>query len=198
MQPTIMRDAILSHEGVFRFEVLDSETLMRSVQSEMSVDRITGGMKLENIGIIQCSHRKYVGVIFCDGRFHRPDECSMYMVNAIGTIIGKEVTKAEKELYKDDPNVIWLSETLAMFTDKIDHYDAKFVISAVPFRPIGMPDNMEAVLYFPSLSTAKILNQRYGVDDDNGNVWTIIIGIDEIMPGIHEIDPVSDAVKVLF
>jgi hypothetical protein len=161
-------------------EGLDEDALMDAMNTELAVDRISGGMKLENIGVVQCCRRQFVGVLFCRGEFRRPDACSMYMINNKGTIIGREVTKSEKEAMKDDPNVAWLSSTMAMFLDKVDSNDARFVISAMPFKPEGMPQGMEAVIYYPSVVTAKKLNELYGVDDENSTVSTILIGINGI------------------
>jgi len=180
MQPTIQCEAILSCPGVIRMEGLDHEALMDAMNTELAVDRISGGMKLENIGVVQCCRRQFVGVLFCRGEFRRPDACSMYMINNKGVIIGREVTKSEKEAMKDDPNVAWLSSTMAMFLDKVDSNDARFVISAMPFKPEGMPEGMEAVIYYPSVVTAKKLNELYGVDDENSTVSTILIGINGI------------------
>ena len=180
MQPTIQCEAILSCPGVIRMEGLDHEALMDAMNTELAVDRISGGMKLENMGVVQCCRRQFVGVLFCRGEFRRPDACSMYMINNKGVIIGREVTKSEKEAMKDDPNVAWLSSTMAMFLDKVDSNDARFVISAMPFKPEGMPEGMEAVIYYPSVVTAKKLNELYGVDDENSTVSTILIGINGI------------------
>jgi len=180
MQPTMQCEAILSYPGVIRMEGLDHEALMEAMNTELAVDHISGGMKLENIGVVQCCRRQYVGVLFCRGEFRRPDACSMYIINNKGVIIGREVTKAEKEAMKDDPNVAWLSSTMAMFLDKVDSNDARFVISAMPFKPEGMPEGMEAVIYYPSVVTAKKLNELYGVDDENSTVSTILIGINGI------------------
>ena len=180
MQPTIQCEAILSCPGVIRMEGLDEDALMDAMNTELAVDRISGGMKLENIGVVQCCRRQFVGVLFCRGEFRRPDACSMYIINNKGVIIGREVTKSEKEAMKDDPNVAWLSSTMAMFLDKVDSNDARFVISAMPFKPEGMPEGMEAVIYYPSVVTAKKLNELYGVDDENSTVSTILIGINGI------------------
>jgi len=180
MQPTIQCEAILSCPGVIRMEGLDEDALMDAMNTELAVDRISGGMKLENIGVVQCCRRQFVGVMFCRGEFRRPDACSMYMINNKGVIIGREVTKSEKEAMKDDPNIAWLSSTMAMFLDKVDSNDARFVISAMPFKPEGMPQGMEAVIYYPSVVTAKKLNELYGVDDENSTVSTILIGINGI------------------
>lgn len=180
MQPTIQCEAILSCPGVMRMEELDHEALMDAMSTELAVDRISGGMKLENIGVVQCCRKQFVGVMFCRGEFRRPDACSMYIINDKGVVIGREVTKVEKEAMKDDPNVAWLSSTMAMFLDKVDSNDARFVISAMPFKPEGMPQGMEAVIYYPSVATAKKLNDRYGVDDENSTVSTILIGINGI------------------
>jgi len=180
MQPTIQCEAILSCPGVIRMEGLEEGALMDAINTELAVDRISGGMKLENIGVVQCCRRQFVGVLFCRGEFRRPDACSMYIINNKGVIIGREVTKSEKEAMKDDPNVAWLSSTMAMFLDKVDSNDARFVISAMPFKPEGMPQGMEAVIYYPSVVTAKKLNELYGVDDENSTVSTILIGINGI------------------
>ena len=183
MQPTVQCEAILSYPGVMRMEGLDSEALREAMDLELAVDRISGGMKLDNIGIVQCCRKQYVGVLFCRGEFKRPDACSMYMINNKGVIIGREVTKSEKEAMKDDPHIAWLSSTMAMFLDKVDSNDAKFVISAMPFKPEGMPQGMDAVIYYPSIITAKKINERFGVDDENSTLSTILIGIDGIYGG---------------
>lgn len=182
MQPSIMRDFLLSQKGVFRLETLDASTLMDVMRAEMSVNTITGGMRLENIGVMQCAHRQYVGVMFCSGEFDRPEECGMYMVDDLGTVIGREIVGEEKREYINDPTVVWLSDTMAIFADKITAHDAKFVISAVDYRPLGMHPDMSAVIYFPAVTTARMINERFGVDDDNGSIWTVIIGVDGVFP----------------
>jgi len=182
MHPTIMREALLSQKGVLRLEPLDSETLMAAVEQEMSIRRISGGMELDNIGIMQCAHRQFVGAMFCTGEFERPDETSMFIVDSMGNIIGREVVPGEREAMASDPNIIWLSDSMAIFRDKITGHEAKFVISAVNYAPAGLEDGMQAVIYYPSVSTARIINRRFGVDDTGNAVWTLIIGVDGLFP----------------
>lgn len=178
MQPTTMRELILAQKGVFRTEPLDAETLIAAVKSEMNVDTISGGMKLENVGMMECARKEYVGVMFCTGEFERPDECSMYMVDTEGTIIGKEVVESEREAFLADPNIIWLSDKVAMYADRITNRDARFMITAIKYAPSHLGMDLDAIIFYPSVPTAKLINQRYGVDDMSGTVQTIVFGTD--------------------
>jgi len=182
MQPTIMRETLLSQKGVLRLEPLDSETLMAAVEQELSIKRISGGMELDNIGIMQCAHRQFVGVMFCTSEFERPEETSMFIVDSLGNVIGREVSPGERAAMASDPNIIWLSDSMAIFRDKITGHESKFVISAVNYAPAGLDDGLRAVIYYPSVGTAKIINKRFGVDDSSNAVWTLIIGVDGLFP----------------
>ena len=196
MHPTIMRDALLSQKGVFRMETLDAETLMAAVKQELSIKMVSGGMRLDNIGIVQCAHRQFIGVMFCNSEFERPREVSMFIVDTRGTIVGREVIPDEREALHADPNVIWLSDEMVIFVDRISDLDTRFVISAVDYSPAGMADGLKATLYYPSMSTAKLINRKFGVDDSNDDVWTVIVGIDGVFPEASPIPDFRDAVPM--
>jgi len=189
MHPTIMRDALLSQKGVFRIEALDAETLMAAVRQEMSIKKVSGGMRLDNIGIMQCAHRQYIGVMFCNSEFERPKKVSMFIVDTMGTVVGREVIEDERETLHADPNVLWLSDEMVIFVDRISNLDTRFVISAVDYTFDGMAEGFHAAIYYPSMSTARLINRKFGVDDSNDDVWTVIVGIDGVFP---ESNPIPD------
>ncbi len=189
MHPTIMRDALLSQKGVFRMEILDAETLMAAVKQELSIKMISGGMRLDNIGIMQCAHRQFIGVMFCNSEFVRPKEVSMFIVDTRGTIVGREVISDEREALRADPNILWLSDEMVIFVDRISDLDTRFVMSAVDYAPEGMAEGLQAMIYYPSMSTAQMINRKFGVDDSNDDVWTVIVGIDGVFP---ESNPIPD------
>ena len=54
-------------DGVIMADVMPVDLIQEVAEMETSIDCISGGMRLENIGLFQCLHREEVIVLLSDG-----------------------------------------------------------------------------------------------------------------------------------
>ena len=97
---------ILSKEGVLRVEPLDRRTVGRLVEAEESITRVSGGMRLENRGMMDCAGMERNFVMFCDASFPRPDEVTMEMVDDRGVVIGHDVPPCMRQDFATRDDII--------------------------------------------------------------------------------------------
>lgn len=164
-------------EGILRAEPLSADRIQRIAETEASVREVSGGMRLENIGLFQCIHRQDVLVVFCDSRFPRPDEVTMRMIDTNGVVIGHDVPPSMEGDLHDRDDLIWVSEGFVMYPGLISDRDAKFVMSSAGF-PQGCVDGIDPIVYYPSVPTAQVLNESFGVSDTG--ISTLILGVDGV------------------
>ena len=101
---------ILSKEGVLRVEPLDRRTVGRLVEAEESITRVSGGMRLENRGMMDCAGMERNFVMFCDASFPRPDEVTMEMVDDRGVVIGHDVPPCMRQDFAARDDIIWMAD----------------------------------------------------------------------------------------
>ena len=78
-------EALLSMDGVIAVEPVGREVLDRVVGIETSIKCVSGGMRIDNRGILDFKDMDRVYVMFCDRTFPRPDQVTMERSTMWGT-----------------------------------------------------------------------------------------------------------------
>ena len=190
-------DDFLAHlrsmPGVLRAEPLDRDTVQRVMACEESIKRVSGGMRLENVGIGTCAARDDVFAVFCGSGFPRPTTVIMELVDDRGVVVGHDVPYTMMELYETRSDVIWFTDSFVMYPDKMEPCDARMVMKASRLEA-EFPDGVEPWVFYPSPSSADMVNARFGLCDSR--MSTIILGVDGLERGPQPSVPVPDVVEV--
>ena len=187
-------DAMLRTAGVIRIEPIPPDLAQSVAATEVSVDTITGGMRLENIGLFQCLHCPDVFVLFCDGVFKRPNEITMRMIDLDGVVIGHDVPPDMIHEYEGRTDICWMSDGFVLFPERIGNRDAKMVIGCSEYLSEDIDEGTRMRLFYPSIRSAELMNTRFGVFREG--VSTAILGVDGLEACDDRSVPVSDVVEV--
>lgn len=163
---------ILSKEGVLRVEPLDRRTVGRLVEAEESITRVSGGMRLENRGMTDCAGMERNFVMFCDASFPRPDEVTMEMVDDRGVVIGHDVPPCMRQDFAARDDIIWMADGFVMYPRRVGEHDVRMVMLSSRF---DVPEPLVSRIFYPSLTTAHMLNGMFGVECER--LASVVIGV---------------------
>ncbi len=181
-------------DGVITAEIMPSDLVQEVAETESSVDTITGGMVLENIGLFQCLHHENVFVLISEGFLQRSEEITMRMIDTEGVVIGHDVPDSMREELSARKDLIWMSDGFVLFPELITNRDAKMVMGCSTLRLDGVPGDVTARMFYPSIASAELINRRYGVEGQY--ISAAVIGVDGLDPSVDGSVPVSDVVEV--
>lgn len=169
-------EGMLRVEGVRGIRMMPDDLIRSVASTEASIDTVSGGMRLENMGLFQCIHSPYVFVLFCDPSFERPNEITMRMIDSEGVVIGHDVPPAMMDDYIDRRDIFWMSDGFVMFPDRIGNRDAKMVMGCSRYRCGWLPDDVRVRMFYPSVSSAESINSRFGMEEDG--ISSAVLGVD--------------------
>ena len=187
-------ETLRSMDGVIMADVMPDDLIREVAEMETSIDCISGGMRLENIGLFQCLHREEVIVLLSDGVFERPREITIRMIDTDGVVIGHDVPEYLWEEFSGRDDLIWMSDGFVLFPDLSTNKDAKMVMGCSTLKLNGVPEEVDARMFYPSISSAEIMNRRFGVEGTG--ISAAVIGVDGLEPSCGQSVSVSDVVEV--
>ena len=121
-------EALLSMDGVIAVEPVGREVLDRVVGIETSIKCVSGGMRIDNRGILDFKDMDRVYVMFCDRTFPRPDQVTMVMLSS-----GLSIRTGEGEV---DARMFYPSvESAELLGTMFGHLDSKVAAVIVGVSP---------------------------------------------------------------
>lgn len=177
-------DSISKVDGFLDIRCMSAEDVETVAEIETSIGMVSGGMRLENIGLFQCLHAAHVFVLFCDEGFHRPEQVTMRMVDTEGVIVGHDVPPGMMGDFSDRDDVFWLSEGFIIHSDRIGNKDVKLVIGCSELSVPGIPGDVRMRLFYPSMQSAEYLNARFGVSGEG--ISSAVLGVDGLDDGLDQ------------
>ena len=178
--------------GVIRAEPLDCATMESIVASEGEIRTVSGGMRIENIGVGTCASCRDLFVLFCDGGFARPSTVTMEMVDDRGVTVGHDVPSGMRESLKGRKDLIWLTDDFVMYPEKMEPYDVRMVMRASRLE-CPLPPGVDPWVFYPSPTTADAVNEAFGMSVRR--MSTVIVGVDGLEGKAPSV-PVADVVEV--
>ncbi len=192
MRPEAFLKEVRSRPGVLRVEPLTPDMTARIMSEEDSVKVFSGSMDLEPVGLGKCICKDFSAAVFCDSRFPRPDRVTIEIVDEYGTLLGHDVPdRLVASIRKRKKSALWLSENFVMSPEAITPLKPHMVMYASPFPGRGWAGGLEPLVFYPSVSTAELINGFFGIKDSAG-VSTIVLGVDGVKPSV----PMPDMVEV--
>lgn len=172
--------------GVFRLDLSTVEELVGIERSCVS----SCGIRMENLGMMECASMDDVFAMICDGRFPRPSEVTMEMVDEAGVVVGHDVPAGMSGMFAGRDDVQWLSSGFVLFPRRVSDSDVRMVMKSGRLQ-VDLPDYVEARVFYPSMISAELINRIYGNDDQR--LCSAVVGVNGLDPSSV---PVTDMVEI--
>jgi len=157
---------------------LDDRSRQKLIEIENNV-KASLGITCRNIGVEECLKRQHVVVVIKDKRFRPPPEPTVLLVADDDVIIGKEIFPHERDQYKNDDNVLFLSEEFIVFMDKKPKSKECFLMPPVSFPEVAnLPGIKNVVSCSPSPPGDMYVRAMHDLPDDP-LLASILIGYDD-------------------
>lgn len=171
-------DLLSSLDGVLDVFELSKKDILNiiDIESERSEELVP----VFNRGIQECFKRDSSIVIFKKG-FFRPPPTPTLLLIFDGEVLGHDIfTQSEKEKYRDDEDVRFLSDDFIIYEDVLHNHNLEkgneyFVLPPVPFPELDEFENVSDVISSsPSTKSDEYLKEEYGYSQDS-SVATIFV-----------------------
>lgn len=133
-----------------------------------------------NQGIQECFKRDCSFVIFKKGFFRPPPSPTLLLIFD-GEVLGHDIfTDSQKEKYRDDEDVKFLSDDFIIFKDVLHNHNLEkgneyFVLPPVAFPELDSFENLSDVISSsPSTQSDEYLKEEYGYGQDS-SIATIFV-----------------------
>ena len=121
-------EALTALDGVIATEQLDDEAMKVVTGIETSIRTVSGGMRIENRGILDCAGMSRNYVLFCGSGFPRPDQVTMEMVDDAGEVVGHDVPPCMVDAFRSRDDVIWMSDGFVLYPGLVCDRDVRMVM----------------------------------------------------------------------
>lgn len=170
-------ELLSSLEGVVKVFPVEGEILKKIMEIESQVKAVMN-IEVRNTGVEECLKRDHVICIIKDSRFRPPPEPTVLLVGDDGIILGKEIVPSDTHDYKNDENVIFLSEDFVVFTDRKPKKKEYFLMPPVRFPELEELEGVHNVVSCsPSAPSDYLLRKHFNLEDDP-KLASILVGFD--------------------
>ena len=170
--------ALRSMSGVIGAEPLDTGMMDDVCRTELSIRVASGGIAVDNRGILDCARMGRHYALFCDSTFPRPEQVTIQMVDELGEVIGHDVPPGMREAFTSRSDVIWISDGFLIYPGLVGRHDAGIVMLSSRLTVPGLP-GADVVSFYPSTSSAELIGSRFGLRDPK--VAVVVLGADGIL-----------------
>lgn len=175
-------EALTALDGVIAAEQLDDEALKVVTGIETSIRTVSGGMRIENRGILDCAGMSRNYVLFCGSGFPRPDQVTMEMVDDAGEVVGHDVPPCMVDAFRSRDDVIWMSDGFVLYPGLVCDRDVRMVMLSSRMKVSGPLGEFDVRSFYPSASSAEYLLGLFGREPDR-SVAAVILGVDGVLRG---------------
>lgn len=168
-------EALLSMDGVIAVEPVGREVLDRVVEIETSIKCVSGGMRIDNRGILDFKDMDRVYVMFCDRTFPRPDQVTMEMVDDAGNVVGHDVPPCMVQRFRSRDDVIWMGDGFVLYPGLVGNGDVTMVMLSSGLSIRTGEGEVDARMFYPSVESAELLGTMFGHLDSK--VAAVIVGV---------------------
>lgn len=165
-------------EGIIRIEPLDADLTARLLREEESITNVSGGLRIDNRGMRDCAEMGHRFVMFCDASFPRPEGITMEMVDDSGIVVGHDVPPGMVREFMDRNDVIWMADGFVMYPKRVGTSNVTLMMLS---SPLEVPEPLRARLFYPSMSSAHMMFQEFGVEGED--IAAVVLGVDGLAGG---------------
>lgn len=175
-------EALTALDGVIAAEQLDDEAMKVVTGIETSIRTVSGGMRIENRGILDCVGMSRNYVLFCGSGFPRPEQVTMEMVDDAGEVVGHDVPPCMVDAFRSRDDVIWMSDGFVLYPGLVCDRDVRMVMLSSRMKVSGPLGEFDVRSFYPSASSAEYLLGLFGREPDR-SVAAVILGVDGVLRG---------------
>ena len=175
-------EALTALDGVIAAEQLDDEAMKVVTRIETSIRTVSGGMRIENRGILDCAGMSRNYVLFCGSGFPRPEQVTMEMVDDAGEVVGHDVPPCMVAAFRSRDDVIWMSDGFVLYPGLVCDRDVRMVMLSSRMKVSGPLGEFDVRSFYPSASSAEYLLGLFGREPDR-SVAAVILGVDGVLRG---------------
>lgn len=175
-------EALTALDGVIAAEQLDDEAMKVVTGIETSIRTVSGGMRIENRGILDCAGMSRNYVLFCGSGFPRPEQVTMEMVDDAGEVVGHDVPPCMVDAFRSRDDVIWMSDGFVLYPGLVCDRDVRMVMLSSRMKVSGPLGEFDVRSFYPSASSAEYLLGLFGREPDR-SVAAVILGVDGVLRG---------------
>lgn len=175
-------EALTALDGVIATEQLDDEAMKVVTGIETSIRTVSGGMRIENRGILDCAGMSRNYVLFCGAGFPRPEQVTMEMVDDAGEVVGHDVPPCMVDAFRSRDDVIWMSDGFVLYPGLVCDRDVRMVMLSSRMKVSGPLGEFDVRSFYPSASSAEYLLGLFGREPDR-SVAAVILGVDGVLRG---------------
>lgn len=175
-------EALTALDGVIAAEQLDDEAMKVVTGIETSIRTVSGGMRIENRGILDCAGMSRNYVLFCGSGFPRPEQVTMEMVDDAGEVVGHDVPPCMVDAFRSRDDVIWMSDGFVLYPGLVCDRDVRMVMLSSRMKVSGPLGEFDVRSFYPSASSAVYLLGLFGREPDR-SVAAVILGVDGVLRG---------------
>lgn len=175
-------EALTALDGVIAAEQLDDEAMKVVTGIETSIRTVSGGMRIENRGILDCAGMSRNYVLFCGSGFPRPEQVTMEMVDDAGEVVGHDVPPCMVDAFRSRDDVIWMSDGFVLYPGLVCDRDVRMVMLSSRMKVSGPLGEFDVRSFYPSASSVEYLLGLFGREPDR-SVAAVILGVDGVLRG---------------
>ena len=175
-------EALTALDGVIAAEQLDDEAMKVVTGIETSIRTVSGGMRIENRGILDCAGMSRNYVLFCGSGFPRPEQVTMEMVDDAGEVVGHDVPPCMVDSFRSRDDVLWMSDGFVLYPGLVCDRDVRMVMLSSRMKVSGPLGEFDVRSFYPSASSAEYLLGLFGREPDR-SVAAVILGVDGVLRG---------------
>lgn len=175
-------EALTALDGVIAAEQLDDEAMKVVTGIETSIRTVSGGMRIENRGILDCAGMSRNYVLFCGSGFPRPEQVTMEMVDDAGEVVGHDVPPCMVDAFRSRDDVLWMSDGFVLYPGLVCDRDVRMVMLSSRMKVSGPLGEFDVRSFYPSASSAEYLLGLFGREPDR-SVAAVILGVDGVLRG---------------
>ncbi len=175
-------EALTALDGVIAAEQLDDEAMKVVTGIETSIRTVSGGMRIENRGILDCAGMSRNYVLFCGSGFPRPEQVTMEMVDDAGEVVGHDVPPCMVDAFRSRDDVLWMSDGFVLYPGLVCDRDVRMVMLSSRMKVSGPLGEFDVRSFYPSASSAEYLLGLFGHEPDR-SVAAVILGVDGVLRG---------------
>ena len=170
-------DVLGSIDSVKAAHVLEGEFCDQVMKAEGSVNECAFGMPFVNRALEEVCKRTVSLCLFTSGNFEDVTEHIMILEDARGNIVGHDVPKCMADDYKDNEEIVWLSDDFALYPNA-DLFKVNMIMLPNKAKFIGENEGIrDPVMLYPATTTDILLKEHFGVPL-NERICTAILAFD--------------------
>lgn len=178
-------DRLRSQSGVTTAIGMPDDLFSEIVDEESTVSCVGGALPVTNLGLEDCGMRKSRFCIFYHhGEFGTTTHWdrgsrALEMRDSEGTVVGFDIPPEDHDSWAGRDDIVFLSDDFVLLMGRRPAGSSHMVVLSRPYVGEGqwVPEDLNAVVWFPCTTSADIIGRRFGVDMTVNSVGIVAVDL---------------------